>query len=120
MEEIEISYLLVTHVIVTRYTWQQSKEIKSHTELGVEEYYGARGVDGWNEEIWEKEIDKHDVSWLQSHAYFYWTSLLSILRLFSVKFIQQLLLLLFFIYQSKVYLALFHFRLRLTCLMSKH
>ncbi|PIN18423.1 Ribonuclease III [Handroanthus impetiginosus] len=40
---------------------QQYKEIKSHTELDVEEYYGARGVDDWNAETWEKEINGHDV-----------------------------------------------------------
>ncbi|KAK4422330.1 Endoribonuclease Dicer3a [Sesamum alatum] len=40
---------------------QQYKEIQSHTELDVEEYYGARGVDEWSAEIWEKEINEHDV-----------------------------------------------------------
>ncbi|KAL0407818.1 UNVERIFIED_CONTAM: Endoribonuclease Dicer3a [Sesamum radiatum] len=39
----------------------QYKEIKSQTELDVEEYYGARGVDEWSAEIWEKEINEHDV-----------------------------------------------------------
>ncbi|XP_073146735.1 endoribonuclease Dicer homolog 3 [Henckelia pumila] len=39
----------------------QCKEIKSHTKLQVEEYYGAKGVDDWNAEIWQKEINEHDV-----------------------------------------------------------
>ncbi|KAH6774267.1 hypothetical protein C2S51_012671 [Perilla frutescens var. frutescens] len=40
---------------------QQFKEIQSQTELHVEEYYGARGVDDWNAQIWEQEVNKHDV-----------------------------------------------------------
>ncbi|KAG8381903.1 hypothetical protein BUALT_Bualt05G0021200 [Buddleja alternifolia] len=40
---------------------QQCKEIKAHTTLNVEEYYGARGVDEWNAKTWEKEINEHDV-----------------------------------------------------------
>ncbi|CAI9755614.1 unnamed protein product [Fraxinus pennsylvanica] len=40
---------------------QQYEEIKSHTELEVEEYYGAKGVDVWNVKTWEKEVDEHDV-----------------------------------------------------------
>ncbi|XP_020549446.1 endoribonuclease Dicer homolog 3a isoform X2 [Sesamum indicum] len=40
---------------------QQYKEIKSRTELDVEEYYGARGVDEWSAKNWEKEINEHDV-----------------------------------------------------------
>ncbi|XP_057810425.1 endoribonuclease Dicer homolog 3a-like [Salvia miltiorrhiza] len=40
---------------------QQFKEIQSHTDLLVKEYYGALGVDDWNAEIWEKEINNHDV-----------------------------------------------------------
>ncbi|KAK6129787.1 hypothetical protein DH2020_036494 [Rehmannia glutinosa] len=39
----------------------QYKDIKSQTELHVEEYYGARGVDDWNDKTWEKEINEHDV-----------------------------------------------------------
>ncbi|EYU29224.1 hypothetical protein MIMGU_mgv1a0001671mg, partial [Erythranthe guttata] len=39
----------------------QYKEIKSHTELNVDEYYGAKGIDDWNEKIWEKEINERDV-----------------------------------------------------------
>ncbi|EPS68764.1 hypothetical protein M569_06005, partial [Genlisea aurea] len=37
------------------------KEIKLYTELDVEGYYGARGVDDWNAITWEKEIEEHDV-----------------------------------------------------------
>lgn len=51
-----------TYLIVSVCTWQQYKEIKSQTELDVEEYYGARGVDDWNGNNWEKEINEHDVS----------------------------------------------------------
>ncbi|KAL2544712.1 Endoribonuclease Dicer-like protein 3a [Forsythia ovata] len=40
---------------------QQYEDIKSHTELEVEEYYGAKGVDKWNVKTWEKEVDEHDV-----------------------------------------------------------
>lgn len=36
----------------------------------MEEYYGARGVDGWNSPIWEKEINNHDVSKLAIFQYF--------------------------------------------------
>lgn len=41
---------------------QQYEVIKSNTELKVEEYYGAKGVDEWTAEIWAKEINKHHVS----------------------------------------------------------
>lgn len=26
------------------------------------EYYGARGVDHWDAQVWEKEVNNHDVS----------------------------------------------------------
>ncbi|KAI8025308.1 Homeobox-leucine zipper protein ATHB-15 [Camellia lanceoleosa] len=34
--------------------------MKVHTNLQVEEYYGAKGVDEWNAKSWEKEINDHD------------------------------------------------------------
>ncbi|XP_051119547.1 endoribonuclease Dicer homolog 3 isoform X2 [Andrographis paniculata] len=40
---------------------KQHKEIKSHTNLRVEAYFGARGVDGWDADAWAKEINDHDV-----------------------------------------------------------
>ncbi|KAL6578542.1 Dicer dimerization domain [Orobanche minor] len=52
-----IAFLVPTvHLVHQRYN-----EIKSRTELRVEEYYGARGVDGWNDKTWEKEINGNDV-----------------------------------------------------------
>ncbi|XP_028790121.1 endoribonuclease Dicer homolog 3a [Neltuma alba] len=39
----------------------QFKIIKDLTNFDVEEYYGAKGVDTWNLERWEKEINDHDV-----------------------------------------------------------
>ncbi|GER32493.1 dicer-like 3 [Striga asiatica] len=47
---------LIVFLVPTQY-----EEIKSRTELHVDEYYGARGVDGWTRENWEKEIHEHDV-----------------------------------------------------------
>ncbi|KAL7196180.1 hypothetical protein ACSBR1_036234 [Camellia fascicularis] len=40
---------------------QQFEVMKVHTNLQVEEYYGAKGVDEWNAKSWEKEINDHDV-----------------------------------------------------------
>ncbi|XVE97781.1 hypothetical protein REPUB_Repub03eG0048300 [Reevesia pubescens] len=40
---------------------QQFEYIKVHTNLEVEQYYGAKGVDEWNADCWEKEIKEHDV-----------------------------------------------------------
>ncbi|KAL3645874.1 Dicer dimerization domain [Castilleja foliolosa] len=40
---------------------QQYKEIKTQTELRVDEYYGARGVDEWDDKTWEKETNENDV-----------------------------------------------------------
>ncbi|KAA8546198.1 hypothetical protein F0562_003063 [Nyssa sinensis] len=40
---------------------QQFEVMKIHTNLEVEEYYGAKGVDDWNAKCWEKEINEHDV-----------------------------------------------------------
>ncbi|GLT85624.1 hypothetical protein SLE2022_038100 [Rubroshorea leprosula] len=40
---------------------QQFDYIKLHTNLEVEQYFGARGIDGWNLSCWEKEIREHDV-----------------------------------------------------------
>ncbi|XVE70817.1 hypothetical protein DITRI_Ditri10aG0101000 [Diplodiscus trichospermus] len=40
---------------------QQYEYIKIHTSLEVEQYYGAKGVDGWNSDCWDKEIKEHDV-----------------------------------------------------------
>ncbi|KAK4283890.1 hypothetical protein QN277_000793 [Acacia crassicarpa] len=40
---------------------QQFKSIKDLTNFDIEEYYGAKGVDTWNLERWEKEINDHDV-----------------------------------------------------------
>ncbi|KAL0297330.1 UNVERIFIED_CONTAM: Endoribonuclease Dicer3 [Sesamum radiatum] len=61
LEEAKIFYVRAAYHYVTDCTWQQYKEIKSHTELDVQEYYGARGVDDWSAKIWEKEINDHDV-----------------------------------------------------------
>ncbi|KAI8004328.1 hypothetical protein LOK49_LG08G01029 [Camellia lanceoleosa] len=38
----------------------QFEVMKVHTNLQVEEYYGAKGVDEWNAKSWEKEINDHD------------------------------------------------------------
>nr|WOD55121.1 DICER-like protein 3 [Abelmoschus esculentus] len=40
--------------------------IKEHTSLEVEQYYGAKGVDEWTLDCWEKEVKDHDVSFLTS------------------------------------------------------
>ncbi|GMJ15749.1 dicer-like 3, DICER-LIKE 3 [Hibiscus trionum] len=40
---------------------QQFEYIKVHTSLEVEQYYGAKGVNEWNSDCWEKEIKEHDV-----------------------------------------------------------
>lgn len=42
-------------------TLQQYNNIKHQTDLQVEEYYGAKGVDTWNLKTWEKEISDNDV-----------------------------------------------------------
>lgn len=43
------------------FTLQQFEIIKNLTNLEVEEYYGAKGVDTWNLKSWEKETSDHDV-----------------------------------------------------------
>ncbi|KAK4401130.1 Endoribonuclease Dicer3a [Sesamum angolense] len=55
LEETEIFYVRAAYHYVTDCTWQQYKEIKSHTELDVQEYYGARGVDEWSAKIWRRK-----------------------------------------------------------------
>ncbi|XP_043722965.1 endoribonuclease Dicer homolog 3a isoform X2 [Telopea speciosissima] len=40
---------------------QQFEVIKIHTNLKVEEYYGAKKIDEWSAESWEKEIRDQDV-----------------------------------------------------------
>ncbi|XVF35247.1 hypothetical protein REPUB_Repub18cG0129200 [Reevesia pubescens] len=40
---------------------QQFEYIKIHTNLEVEQYYGAKGVDEWNLDSWKKEVNEHDV-----------------------------------------------------------
>ncbi|XP_052885493.1 endoribonuclease Dicer homolog 3a isoform X3 [Gossypium arboreum] len=40
---------------------QQFEYIKDHTGLEVEQYYGAKGVDEWTLDCWEKETKEHDV-----------------------------------------------------------
>ncbi|XP_061353512.1 endoribonuclease Dicer homolog 3a-like [Gastrolobium bilobum] len=40
---------------------QQFEVIRDCTDLAVEEYYGAKGIDDWNSSCWEKEIEEHDV-----------------------------------------------------------
>ncbi|KAL8107399.1 endoribonuclease Dicer homolog 3-like [Apium graveolens] len=40
---------------------QKYKVLKDHTELEVDEYYGARGIDFWNGTSWEREINQNDV-----------------------------------------------------------
>ncbi|KAG9458819.1 hypothetical protein H6P81_003327 [Aristolochia fimbriata] len=40
---------------------QQFEVIKIHTDFKVGEYYGARGIDGWTAQCWEKEINSHEV-----------------------------------------------------------
>ncbi|OMO86445.1 hypothetical protein COLO4_21161 [Corchorus olitorius] len=40
---------------------QQFEYIKLHTNLGVELYYGEKGVDDWDLARWEKEVKEHDV-----------------------------------------------------------
>lgn len=36
--------------------------MKDYTELEVDEYYGARGIDFWDAKSWEREINQNDVS----------------------------------------------------------
>lgn len=43
---------------------QQFEVVKVNTNFKVEEYYGAKGVDSWTMECWEKETNEHDVSFL--------------------------------------------------------
>ncbi|KAL9442075.1 hypothetical protein AB3S75_020560 [Citrus x aurantiifolia] len=40
---------------------QQYDVIRVHTDFEVEEYYGAKGVDEWDSQCWQKEINKNDV-----------------------------------------------------------
>ncbi|PSS19311.1 Endoribonuclease Dicer 3a like [Actinidia chinensis var. chinensis] len=40
---------------------QQFEVIKFHTDFRVEEYYGAKGVDEWKVDEWEKETNEHDI-----------------------------------------------------------
>nr|XP_027084395.1 endoribonuclease Dicer homolog 3-like [Coffea arabica] len=44
-----------------RLVHQQYEVIKCHTELEVEELFGAKGIDDWHKETWEKAINAHDV-----------------------------------------------------------
>ena len=53
---------------------QQFEVLKVHTDLLVEEYYGAKGVDQWNANSWAKEINEHDVSWILSSSSSFHTS----------------------------------------------
>lgn len=46
------------------FCWQQYDVIRVHTDFEVEEYYGAKGVDEWDSQCWQKEINKNDVSLL--------------------------------------------------------
>ncbi|MED6203666.1 helicase [Stylosanthes scabra] len=40
---------------------QQYKNIKDLTDFQVQEYYGAKGVDAWDLNVWEKEISENEV-----------------------------------------------------------
>nr|AJA90772.1 Dicer-like 3 [Ginkgo biloba] len=40
---------------------QQCEVIRINTDLKVADYYGAKGVDGWNIEIWNTEISSNEV-----------------------------------------------------------
>ncbi|KAM6559383.1 hypothetical protein CsatA_028622 [Cannabis sativa] len=40
---------------------QQFEVIKSLTEFEVGECYGGKGVDDWTEQVWQNEINQHDV-----------------------------------------------------------
>lgn len=40
---------------------QHYEVIKCHTELEVEKLFGAKGIDDWNKETWDKAINAHDV-----------------------------------------------------------
>ncbi|GAB2276326.1 Endoribonuclease Dicer 3a [Dionaea muscipula] len=40
---------------------QQYEVIKIHTDLRVRQIYGEMGVDEWNAQCWEKEINDHQV-----------------------------------------------------------
>ncbi|XP_068656481.1 endoribonuclease Dicer homolog 3a isoform X2 [Aristolochia californica] len=39
---------------------QQYEVIRIHTNFKVGEYYGAKGIDGWTAQCWEKEINLHE------------------------------------------------------------
>ncbi|KAM7276585.1 hypothetical protein ACFE04_018451 [Oxalis oulophora] len=40
---------------------QQHQVITTHTSFQVGDYFGAKGVDNWTLECWQKEINDHDV-----------------------------------------------------------
>lgn len=65
-----------TRLIVCGVEWQQCMEIKSHTKLEVEAYYGAKGADDWNAETWQNQIIEHAVSKFVVTWFIYFTSIL--------------------------------------------
>ena len=40
---------------------QQYEVIRDHTEFGVAEYYGSKGIGEWSAECWKKEVGIKDV-----------------------------------------------------------
>lgn len=50
-------FLVPTVVLVT----QQAEVIKMHTDLKVGKYWGDMGVDFWDADTWNKELEKHEV-----------------------------------------------------------
>ncbi|CAI8607259.1 unnamed protein product [Vicia faba] len=60
----KIFHLAPTVVLVN----QQYMNIKHNTDLQVEEYHGAKGVDTWNFESWQKEVKDNDVMVMTPHT----------------------------------------------------
>lgn len=59
---LKLSILVEIECVFFFWYLQQFGVIKEHTSFEVEEYYGAKGVDSWDKEHWEKEFKTHDVS----------------------------------------------------------
>lgn len=70
------NFILIIIILKSFAFWvfQQCKVIKDQTDFRVEEYFGGKGVDDWDDKVWEKEISEHDVSFQMPNFFFFFTN----------------------------------------------
>ena len=64
-----LNWIILLSILQVQLVHQQSDYIRTHTDFIVGVYYGDLGVDFWDKDKWENEIEKHQVLVLTAQVF---------------------------------------------------